>query len=77
MSPGLPEIYGWMDVQQDTVWAKGGAFYGGEYMDDTVSAGQPGVSIITHFLASRCSNIYGNSDTVKPASLMCKVAIKY
>ena len=58
-----------------------GVFYGSA-SGDTVQAGYYGTSYsgkndITNFDASRCSNIYGNIDHIRPRSIILKAIIKF
>ena len=52
-----------------------GAFYTGGWARSGKKDGREGHS--THFDASRCSAVYGKSDTVQPAAVTMKYCIRY
>lgn len=73
ISAGLPNLIGEFDAGELTYGAwqayTSGVFYAyhGNRYNHTAN-GQPGLYHILGFDASRCNHIYGNSDTVQPAS---------
>ena len=76
-APALPNITGKIgpiDYSGSTAYV-GGAFYA----DGSTSYGatSSGARRFISFAASRCSSIYGNSDTVMPPSILLIPQIKY
>ena len=73
-SAGVPNITGFIGQETDASGV-GGVFY---WSDEIVggSTGEGGDFKI-YFDASRCSTVFGNSDTVQPSALTCQYYIKY
>ena len=62
---GLPNITGEFDCSCGD-WFKSGAFYQGDYFDNSIMNQTQGSTYKIGFDASRSSSIYGNSTTVQP-----------
>lgn len=80
---GLPGIAGSFEHRDDNGIINGlvnfsGAFYGANATGKRYycTGGNYGNSTLL-FDASRCSGVYGRSNTVQPSSLRCKIFIKY
>lgn len=74
MEESLPNIAGYIDAFVGSV-ANTGVF--SQYKRTTNAQGGSSQKMGVDFDASRCSTIYGNSDTVTPLSLSTKFFIKY
>lgn len=76
---GLPEIYGYINVQNDRFQGVGGAFtegtYATRYTRGASSDGSGAQGVV--FQASKHDSIYGNSSTVQPPALTMRYYIKY
>lgn len=72
ISAGLPEIYGWSSSGSGS---EGGAFGNNGGSGFGGSGGTAGHS--TNFYASRYNSIYGNSSTVQPPAIKCRVKTRY
>ena len=70
----MPEIYGETTVESDPYT---GAFAKKGNKKPGAPSGADYTCAILTFAASRCSNIYGSSDTVRPESYPCLYYIKF
>lgn len=69
IEPGLPNIKGQLKHDNELAGYASGAFYGiGSARNDIFGCPNAVGGMITNFDASRCSPIYGNSDTFQPAA---------
>lgn len=81
--PGLPNITGdfkvGSDMQHDGFVDGSGAFYAGNSMGSpyTAQGAQTRNMPMIAFDSSRCSSIYGNSNTVQPKSIELSFYIKF
>lgn len=76
---GLPNITGAFGCDDAATRVQTGAFKAvfDNYAYDTTAEGGDGRNIAFEMDASRCSSIYGNSDTVQPPALTMRYCIKY
>ena len=75
---GLPEIVAKYDAAGAPNWINptGAVWFSGNtarYPQDEATAGK--LPVIWNFNASRCSEVYGSSDTVMPVSVNISIAI--
>lgn len=74
MEAGLPNITaGWYG---ESAGAEGALYDGGTFNGKNVEAGGS-IDHYVKFDARRCSEVYGNSDTVQPNALTTRYYMKY
>lgn len=74
ISAGLPNITGAVPIG-DATWATGAFYYGGQFAGGSDAGGN--IDHYANFDASRSSSIYGNSATVQPPAIKCRVFTRY
>lgn len=76
---GLPNITGAFGCDDMATNVQTGAFKGvfDKYLNDTTAEGGDGRNVAIEMDASRCSSVYGKSDTVQPPALTVRFCIKY